>query len=314
MQPQTRHKLHNLFHSAVLVVGMAAIVSACAWTLWGGNGVLWASVGVVLAALLTPNISPSLVLRFYGARPLETDEFPQGYALLHELAGRAGLKYPPQLYYAPSALLSVFTVGGPKAAAITLTDGVLRTLNAREMTGVLAHELSHVASNDLRIMHLADVMGRAAGMFSYVGLFLLLLNLPLIAAGRATAPWLLVALLVFAPTLISLLQLALSRTREFDADLGAVRLTGDPAGLAQALLKLERYQGRLWEDIMLPGRRIPEPSLLRTHPPTQERVRRLMELEQSNKPHTGPWDRFPLSDSIRPVDRPPRWRRSGFWY
>lgn len=314
MQLQTRHKLRNVFHSAVLVAGMAAIVGACAWTLWGGEGVLWAAAGVVIAAMVSPSISPAFVLRVYGARPLGPDEFPEGYAVLRDLAGRAGLETAPQLFYLPSALLSAFTVGNPRSAAITLTDGLLRVLNTRELTGVLAHELSHVASNDLRIMHLTDVMARATGVFSYFGLFLLLLNLPLLATGQATAPWLLVALLVFAPTLMSLLQLALSRTREYDADLDAARLTGDPAGLAAALVKLERYQGRFWEDILLPGRRIPEPSLLRTHPPTQERVRRLMQLEQSTEPRAESPDRFRLPDSVHRVDRPPRWRRSGYWY
>ncbi|WP_227272060.1 M48 family metalloprotease [Roseobacter weihaiensis] len=91
-------------------------------------------------------------------------------------------------------------------------------------------------------------------------------------------PWIVPILLVVSPTIMALLRLALSRTREYDADRGGAELTGDPAGLASALLKLERRTGRFWEEMILPGRRIPDPSLLRTHPPTEERVRRLQEL------------------------------------
>ena len=89
-------------------------------------------------------------------------------------------------------------------------------------------------------------------------------------------PWLLVLTLALAPTFVSLLQLALSRAREFDADIDAAGLTGDPVGLASALDKLQRRQGSLWETILMPGGRIPDPSLLRTHPKTEERIVRLL--------------------------------------
>ena len=92
-------------------------------------------------------------------------------------------------------------------------------------------------------------------------------------------PWLAVVVLIAAPTVGGLLQMALSRTREFDADLGAAMLTGDPDGLASALTKLERAHGRLWEGMVLPGGRIPNPSVLRTHPQTADRVARLMALK-----------------------------------
>ena len=92
-------------------------------------------------------------------------------------------------------------------------------------------------------------------------------------------PWLAVIVLLAAPTVGGLIQVALSRAREFDADLGAAMLTGDPDGLAAALARLERAQGRLWESIFLPGGRTPDPSVLRTHPLTAERVARLMALK-----------------------------------
>ena len=101
----------------------------------------------------------------------------------------------------------------------------------------------------------------------------------LVALGMVHVPWSVVVLLIFAPTLMALIQLGLSRTREYDADRAAADLTGDPEGLIRALGKLDRLTGRFWEEIFLPGRRIPDPSLLRTHPPTESRVRRLRELD-----------------------------------
>ena len=167
-------------------------------------------------------------------------------------------------------------------------------------------------------MNLADTMSRITTLFSYVGMFLLLVNLPLIAAGAVVVPWPLVLMLLFAPTLMSLLQLALSRSRELDADLDAARLAGDPEGLASALVKLERYQGRFWESVLLPGRHVPEPSLLRTHPPTEERVRRLLELREREPTLVAlarpAEQRLAMPLGLGQVDTRPRWHWSGLWY
>ena len=316
MQPLTLRSLRNSLHSVVLVLGMAGIAATCAWTLWGVAGIVWAGVAVSLAMVLSPRIPPGLVLGLYQARPLSRSEFPDGYAVLHELARRAELPAAPRLHYIPSGLINAFAVGGRRAAAIAVTDGMLRTLTLRELAGVLAHEVSHIANNDLWIMTLADVMSRATSLLSYFGIALLLLNVPLLLMGAVTVPWLLVLLLVFAPTLMSLLQLALSRAREYDADLDAVRLSGDPDGLASALAKMERYQGRFWEEILFPGRRIPEPSLLRTHPETAERIRRLADLAAAKPagPVTARSAPVRTRIPIRVVRAPPRWRRWGYWY
>ena len=313
---QTLHKWRNIAHSAVLIIGMALIFGACAWSLWGAEGVLWAFVGMVMALVFSPSLPPGLVLQMYRARPLPPAAFPEGRAILRYLADKAALPVVPQLYYLPSTLLNAFAVGGSRSASIALTDGMLRCLTLREINGVLAHEVSHIANKDLWIMNLTDVMSRITAMMSYLGMFLFVMNLPLVVAGMATVPWLLVILLVLAPTIMGLLQLALSRTREFDADLDAAKLTGDPMGLASALAKLERYQGRVWENILLPGQRIPEPSLPRTHPPTDERVRRLMALKE---PASAPRVSRPSEFVQLPADFPivrgaPRWRRFGIWY
>lgn len=311
------HKLRNALHSLVLVLGMAALAAACAWALWGWEGVVWSMAAVAVAMVLSPSIPSGLVLSMYRARPLSRADFPEGYALLDQLARRAGLPEPPRLHYVPSAVANAFAVGSRRDSAIAISDGMLRTLNAHELAGVLAHEVSHIANNDLWIMNLADAMSRATAILSNVGMVLLALNLPLVLLGAVVVPWTLVLVLVLAPTAMSLLQLALSRAREYDADLDAARLSGDPAGLASALLKLERQQGRLWETILLPGRNIPDPSLLRTHPSTAERVRRLMELaEREGQPHVQlAGTRASMAPAAyRVIGTAPRWRWPGLWY
>jgi heat shock protein HtpX len=134
------------------------------------------------------------------------------------------------------------------------------------------------------------------------------------AAGVTNLPWLLVPLLLFAPQLTTLLQLALSRAREYEADLDAAGLTGDPAGLASALIKLERVQRGPWEQILMPGVRLPEPSLLRTHPPTEERVARLRELQASPAPRDEVRPIMPPRAPGTPVSASPRSRVLGYWY
>ncbi len=309
-----RHKWRNLFHSLLLLAGMALILALCGYALWGGEGVWWALAGGALAFLLSPQIPPEWVMRAYGARRVEGGVLPQVEALLATLAARAELPRVPALYWVPSRVLNAFAVGRPGRASIAVTDGLLRSLTLRELAGVLAHEVSHIRNDDLWLMQLADVMSRVTSLMSWLGQLLFLFNLPLALVGRATISWLLVFVLVFAPTLMALLQLALSRAREFDADLDAAALTGDPAGLASALAKLERLQGRFWEEIFFPGRRIPEPSLLRTHPPTEERIRRLLSLYEVEATPLVPEEPLHLPEFLPPIGHGPRFRRFGLWY
>ena len=169
--------------------------------------------------------------------------------------------------------------GSRSNAAIAVTDALARSLTPRELAGVLAHEVSHVAHDDVKVMAFADMVSRFTSFMSTVGLFSLFFNLFGVARAAGTqVPWFAVVVLLAAPTVGGLLQMALSRTREFDADLGAIALTGDPDGLASALAKLERAQGRVWENILLPSGRIPDPSVLRTHPLTSDRIARLRAL------------------------------------
>lgn len=313
-----RHKLRNVAQSVLLLGGMIVLLGLCGWILFGPDGLVGMGIGTALALLFSPRISPHMVLRLYRARELGPIDLPEVFDAVVRLADRAGLERRPRLYYVPSAMLNAFAVGDRDDAALVVTDGLLRALTLRELIGVLAHEISHVRNNDLWLMGLADVVGRLTRLMTLFGVVLLLLGLPLWLTGAAGPPLLLIPLLLFAPQLTVLLQLALSRSREFDADLDAAGLTGDPEGLALALVKLERYQRGLWEQILMPGYRLPEPSLLRTHPPTEQRVERLRALYGRAREAPAPlWD---FGDA---VPRQPGWPRTvatprgrlvGYWY
>jgi heat shock protein HtpX len=320
-----RHKRRNRAQSLLLLAGMVALLSACGWIVAGPEGIVWALIAGGVSLAFSPRISPRLILRLYRAHPLHPAEAPAVHRVLVRICERAGLLRVPALYYVPSRMLNAFAVGQSQEATIALTDGLLRHLTLRELAGVLAHEVSHVRNRDLWIMGLADAIGRLTSFMSFFGVILLVLEVPyLVVAGAENVPWLLIALLIFAPTIGSLLQLALSRTREFDADLDAAGITGDPRGLASALVKLERFQGGLLETLFLPGRRLPDPSLLRTHPSTEERIGRLLSLEERPEIFGREFDRdngptisagrrqtFP---SWPPPGRPPRWHVTGLWH
>jgi len=310
---QRRHRVVNTVHTWLLAGGSLLLLAVTAWVFAGPVGILAAIVfgGLTMAAVR--RVSPQMVLTMYKAQPVTQASFPAGIAIVGELSRRAGLPTVPRLFVVPSRMMNAFAVGRREDSAIAVTDALAQRLTTRELAGVLAHEISHIAHEDVRVMALADMVSRYTSLMSTVGIISLLLNIGGIAGGYGeTVPWLAVLVLVSAPTVGGLLQLALSRTREFDADLGAAMLTGDPDGLASALMKLERVQGRMWESLMLPGGRIPDPSILRSHPPTRERVERLMAFKASDgnvplAPSPGPGVvRRP--SLVPPIPLPPRLR------
>lgn len=277
-----RSRLINTLHTWLLLAGSLVLLVVCAWTLAGPAGIAYAFVFGGISLFAIKRISPQMVLAMYKARPVTQVEFPQGLAIVEELARRAGLPKAPKLHVIPSRMMNAFAVGRRDNAVVAVTDQLIRALTARELTGVLAHEISHIRNEDLRVMALADTVSRFTSLMSTIGIVSLLFNITWLASGSAAqVPWLGVLVLLFAPTVGGLLQMALSRTREFDADLGAAMLTGDPDGLAHALVKLEKAQGKVWESLILPGGRIPDPSILRTHPLTEARIARLNELKEA---------------------------------
>jgi len=268
-----------MLHTWLLASGSLALLAVTAWAFGGLTGIAYAIVFGVISMWAARRVSPKMVLSMYKAREVTEAQFPTGIRIVTELARRAGLPAVPRLHVIPSKVMNAFAVGRRDQSAIAITDALAHTLTPRELAGVLAHEISHIAHEDVRVMAFADMVSRFTSLMSTIGIISLFLNIGSYMSGSdGGVPWLAVLVLIAAPTVGGLLQMALSRTREFDADLGAALLSGDPEGLASALTKLERAQGRVWENILLPSGRIPDPSVLRTHPLTADRIARLKAL------------------------------------
>ncbi|EIE46523.1 zinc metalloprotease HtpX [Pseudomonas aeruginosa] len=305
-----RHRWLNRLQTALLVLTLLGI-AAVAGSLLLGDGGLWLALAAAgFTLLLEPAAASGLTLRLYGARPLHPDEAPDLWAVLRELAARAGLPAVPVPHYVPSGVVNAFATGSKHHAAIALTDGLLRSLTPRELTGVLGHEIAHIANEDMRVMGLADSISRLTHLLALLGQLAIVLSLPALLLGVTEVNWPALLLLAVAPQLALLAQLGLSRVREFDADRLAAELTGDPHGLASALAKIERVS-RSWRAWLLPGWGNPEPSWLRTHPATAERIERLLELAPPPAMPPFPSARFVPEVTVSP--RPPRWRTGGLW-
>ncbi|MCB1916388.1 MAG: M48 family metalloprotease [Rhodocyclaceae bacterium] len=273
-----RHRWSNRLQTVLLIVTMLAISSTAGYLLLGDLG-LWLTLGMAAAALVAePAAGAEWTLRLVRARALSPAEAPYLWQSLADLAERAGLPAPPTPYYVPSATINAFAVGQRERSAIAVTHGLLRHLDRRELTGVLAHEIAHIAHDDLRVMNLAAHVGRITMVFSAAGQILLLLALPsLFGLGWWQVNWPALALLLFSPQIALLAQLGLSRVREFDADATAASLTGDPGGLALALARIEQT-APTWFARLLPGIHDRQPRWLRSHPETDRRIRRLQAL------------------------------------
>lgn len=305
-----RAKWRNTLNTWLIIGGMTLLLAICAWALFGRNGIFAAIALGVLLSIMTPRVSPAMVLKFFNAKLIAPEQAPELFRILDILAKRAELPSVPRLYYVASSNMNAFAVGRPDESAITVTDGLLRALNLRQLTGVLAHEVSHIANEDLKVMGLADMVGRLTSTMQSIGFFLMLLGI------WHGGNFILAAIvLMLAPAIGTYLQLALSRSREYDADLGAAQLTGDPVGLASALHTLHTQQGSIWESIFIPGGRTPDPSVLRTHPKPEDRIARLMEL-RVDQPEELRTEETPITlpTAFIPVLRPPHYHYSGFWY
>ena len=236
--------------------------------------------------------SDQAALASYRAQPLAREEAPQLYDLVASLSDRAGIPMP-KLFVVPTKSPNAFATGrDPEHATIAVTQGILETLSREELAGVLAHELTHIRNRDTLTQAVA---GTIAGALTFLGRILTFGALygPVTRDDRrGTNPMGLLFLIVLAPVSATLIQLAISRTREFSADLGSAEITGNPLALAHALEKLEA----MGHQIPMHGNPTMSPllivnplstkglqSLFRTHPSTEERIRRLLELAQQEQ-------------------------------
>ena len=268
----------NALHSHLLVGSSALLMTIVAWSVLGWAGLIWAVMLVTGSLWSLSRVSAGVMLGLFRGCHLRESEWPQLFRMVRELTARADLPAVPRLYYIPSRAMNAFAIGRPHHSAIAVTDGLIRRLTHRQLAGVLAHEMSHIRKGDLSAMALSDILARITALMSLTGLIGFMVMPSLMPEVTAAPPYLGVLLLVCAPSLAALFQRALSRACEYDADLEAVGLTGDPEGLTQALLVLDRRQHGLWESLVPMGLRLPRLSLFHTHPRTDRRVHRLHRL------------------------------------
>ena len=279
------HRLHNSVQMGLIVLGLTVVLAIPAWALAGTTGITWALLLVIVSMALASTVPPRLVLARAGAGLVLPEQAPQLYGILQQLYERAGLTARPMLYFVPDPRLNAFAVGGRHDGGIAVTEGLLRHLNLRQLAGVLAHEVCHLRHNDTRVMAMAASMTQLTAIGATIVQIVLILLLPWMLAGELMVHWLVLLGAAFAPSISTLLQLALSRNREFTADLEAAALTGDPRGLAAALKVLEHHHGGWLESLFGIPRRRNAPAWMPTHPPTGERIRRLLSLESSRPTH-----------------------------
>jgi heat shock protein HtpX len=250
---------------------------------WGGKGaIIGAAVGLAIVGFSYWN-SDKLAIRAARAQPVTEQEMPEYYAIVRELTQQAGMPMP-KLYVTPDQQPNAFATGrNPEHAAVAVTQGILRILDWNELRGVLAHEISHVGNRDILIGSVA------AAIATGITLIANFLQFSAFFGGRDdddANPIALLALAILAPLAAGLLQMAISRSREFEADRSGARLIGDGEPLARALQKLEVGARQIPMDIdpahasafivnPLTGRKMSFANLWRTHPKTEDRVARL---------------------------------------
>jgi len=288
--PGLRGAGRNYARTAVLMAGLVGLLMLGGAAVGGPRGVLlFGALGLVFN-LASYWFSDKLALMVHGAKPVTREELPEVYASVERLTRKAGLPMP-RIFVIPSMTPNAFATGrNPGHAAVAVTEGIVRMLTPRQLEGVLAHELAHVQNRDILI---ATMAAMAAGLISSIGYAI---RWGAILGGqrgsRENGPsgLELIGWAILAPLIALLLQMAVSRSREFGADATGAALVGDPEPLAQALLALERgndlapYEragpatAHLFIVNPLRGGTARLMSLFSTHPPVEERVARLRAL------------------------------------
>jgi heat shock protein HtpX len=278
--------MFNMLKTAVLMAAITALFMFIGQMLGGTSG-MWLALVVALAMnFFSYWFSDHIVLRMYNAREADERTAPQFVRMVRELSDRAGLPMP-RVYLIDEAAPNAFATGrNPHHAAVAATTGLIRTLSEREVRGVMAHELAHVRHRDILISTISATMAGAIGMLANFGFMFGGRN----DEGRPANPVGALLVAILAPLAASLIQMAISRSREFEADRGGAQISGDPQALASALQKIQRYA----QGIPMAGaERHPETaqmmimnplsagglrSLFSTHPSTEERVERLLQM------------------------------------
>ena len=278
--------MFNWLKTSMLMASIVALFALIGSLLGGQSGMLIALTFALVMNLGAYWFSDKLVLRMYNAREVNASTAPELYTMVEHLARYANLPMP-KVYIIEEDSPNAFATGrNPENAAVAATTGLLRLLTARETRGVMAHELAHVMHRDILISTISATMAGAISALANFALFFGGRD----GEGRAVNPVVGILIMILAPLAASLIQMAISRAREFEADRAGAEMSQDPEALASALQKIDHYaQGMAFPAaerhpetaqmmIMNPlsGRGIA--GLFSTHPSTQERVMRLRQM------------------------------------
>jgi heat shock protein HtpX len=276
--------MNNWLKTTLLMAAIVALFGVVGMLLGGKTGMLLALLFGGAMNLWAYWNSDKAVLRMYNAQEVDAQSGGDFHAMVAELSRRAGLPMP-RVYIIDEAQPNAFATGrDPEHAAVAATTGILRMLTARELRGVMAHELAHVKHRDTLISTISATIAGAISSLAQFGMFF--------GGGDRERPNMIVQLIIMflAPIAAMLIQMAISRAREFGADRGGAEISGDPEALASALRKIEAYARGTPMDtadahpetaqmmIINPLSGGDLQGLFRTHPATEERVRRLLEL------------------------------------
>lgn len=273
--------------TAVLFAMLTALFVIVGGLIGGQSGMMIALILAVIMNFFSYYFSDSIVLKMYKAKELQRSDAPQIHEIVEELARNAGIP-KPRICIVPDPSPNAFATGrNPQNAVVAVTQGILQILNTNELRGVIAHEIGHIANRDILIQSCAAILGSAitslAHMLYYTSLFGGRNNensSPISALGA-------VVMMVLAPLAASLIQMAISRSREYLADESGASFCSDPQALASALNKLNNYSRQIpmhanpaTENMFIVSPLLSGgmQALFSTHPPIEERIKRLMQM------------------------------------
>jgi len=278
--------MSGLWNNAKTTLLMASLMGLClgvGYLIGGQVGLVYAFIFGGMMNLIAYFFSDKIALATMRAQQIGPDDDPALWQMVERLSQRAGLPMP-RLYLSPAAAPNAFATGrNPHHSAVCVTAGLRQMLNDDELEGVIAHELSHVKNRDILISTIAAIVAGAISSLSYMAMW------GAHDDDRRGNPLIALLLMILAPIAAMLIQLAISRSREYEADRSGAELVGNPRGLARSLQKLESANRRIPMHVPdaqsslfivqpLTGSSVAK--LFSTHPPTEERVARLMEMER----------------------------------